>query len=63
MYMVIDKNNNTKWAVSDDFNTFIGMCKYLKKNIQEAENLMVVWNSGDMTKEKDFSEFCAIQEI
>lgn len=63
MYMVIDKNSNTKWAVSDDINTFIGMCKYLKKNIQEAENLKVVWNGGGMTKEKNFLEFCTIQEI
>lgn len=63
MYMVIDKNNNTKWAVSDNFNTFVEMCKYLKKNMEEAGSFTVVLDNGSMIKEKSFSEFCAIQEI
>lgn len=63
MYMVIDKSSGTKWAVSDDFNTFVEMCKYLKRNMEEAENFTVVLKNDSMIKEKAFLEFCAVQEI
>lgn len=63
LYMVIDKENNTRWAIADSFEKFIPMCKYLLKNIISSKDFTVVWTNGIKTKERNFAEFCDIQGI
>lgn len=63
LYMVIDKENNIRWAIADSFEKFIPMCKYLLKNIIGSKDFTVVWTDGTKTKEKNFKEFCELQEI
>ena len=63
LYMVIDKENNTRWAIADSFEKFIPMCKYLLKNIIGSKDFTVVWTNGVKTKERNFAEFCDIHGI
>ena len=61
--MVIDKEENKRWAIADSFEKFIPMCKYLLKNIKGAKDFTVVWTDGTKIKERNFAEFCDIQGI
>lgn len=63
LYMVIDKEKNTRWAIADSFEKFIPMCKYLLKNIIGSKDFIVVWIDGTKTKERNFAEFCDMQGI
>lgn len=65
LYMVIEKDGEKaiKWAISDSIEQFIPMCKYLLKNIKGSKDFTVVWTDGTKTKEKNFKEFCELQEI
>ncbi|MCI6676072.1 MAG: hypothetical protein MSG78_04070 [Clostridiales bacterium] len=65
LYMVIQKDGDKtiKWGVSDSIERFIPMCKYLLKNIIGSKDFTVVWTNDVKTKERNFAEFCDIQEI
>lgn len=63
MYIVIDKENNTRWAVANSFEKLITVCKYLKKNIKGSDKFYVVWIGENKSKEISFFDFCTLQEI
>lgn len=63
VYMVIDKENKTRWATADSFERLVPVCKYLRKNIKGSDAFTVVWSNGTETKEKNFKEFCEVQGI
>lgn len=62
LYLVLD-SKNTKWCVSDSFEKFIPMCKYLLSSASSLDDFRIIWTDGKKKKEKPFLEFCEIQGI
>lgn len=68
MYRVIQISEGkqpTLWCTTDDFDF---LCKFCQFQIDSAydgslNDFWIVWTNGERTKQRQFYEFCDIQEI